>query len=134
MWTADETNDSDNPHLQVALKAYSMLTKEQRMVLSKTLEGFLNCLAPAPTAPHPNPHARTVITEAAWENRANWGRDEWNAWETWGWYKQFCRAYAPYLRTYVNTLETVSFGRFNGVDDAAGVMLRRVWNVATGQE
>lgn len=130
----DEEVTADSPQLVAALKAYSSLTKEQKMALSKTLEGFVSCLAPSPTAPHPNPHARTVISENAWENRANWGRDEWNAWETWGWYKQFCRAYAPYLRTYVNTLETVSFGRFEGVTDPAGDMLKKIWNIAAGQD
>lgn len=78
--------------MTTALKAVSSLTKEQKAALSRTLEGFVSCLAPSPTDPHPNPHARTVISEAAWDNRANWGRDEWNAWETWGWYRQFCRA------------------------------------------
>ena len=81
----------DNPALTTALKAVSSLTKEQKAALSRTLEGFVSCLAPSPTDPHPNPQARTVISEAAWDNRANWGRDEWNAWETWGWYRQFCR-------------------------------------------
>lgn len=82
----------ENVALSTALKAFSSLTREQKAALSKTLEGFVACLAPSDTDVHANPHARTVITEAAWENRANWGRDEWNAWETWGWYRQFCRA------------------------------------------
>ena len=80
----------------MALKAYSSLTKEQRIALAKTLENFVNCLAPSPTATHPNPQTRVVITEEAWENRASWGRDEWTAWETWGWYKQFCRVVCIY--------------------------------------
>ncbi|EAU80570.1 cap binding protein 80-PB [Coprinopsis cinerea okayama7 len=129
-----EEEKDDDPQLVTALKAYSSLTKEQRMVLSRTLEGFVESLAPAPTARNPNPHARTVIDEAAWENRASWGRDEWNAWETWGWYKQFCRAYAPYLRTYVNTLYTVSLAKFEGAKDPGADMLKKIWNVATGQE
>ena len=78
----------DNPALTTPLKAVSSLTREQKAALSRTLE---RCLAPPPTDPHPNPHARTVISEAAWDNRANWGRDEWNPWETWGWYRQLCR-------------------------------------------
>jgi len=82
----------DNPALTTALKAFSSLTKEQRTALSRTLEGFVACLAPSASDSHANPHARTVITEEAWNNRANWERDEWNAWETWGWYRQFCRA------------------------------------------
>jgi hypothetical protein len=82
----------DNPALTTALKAFISLTREQKAVLSRTLDGFVACLAPVPTDVHYNPHSRTVITEKAWHNRANWGRDEWNAWETWGWYRQFCRA------------------------------------------
>lgn len=94
----------DNPALTTALKAVSSLTKEQKAALSRTLEGFVSCLAPSPTDPHPNPHARTVISEDAWDNRANWGRDEWNAWETWGWYRQFCRAvsFSPLFTEIVN--------------------------------
>lgn len=87
-----ETPPVDNPALTTALKAFSSLTKEQKTALSRTLEGFVACLAPKSTATNANPHARTVITEDAWTNRADWGRDEWNAWETWGWYRQFCRA------------------------------------------
>jgi len=87
----------DNPALTTALKAFTSLTREQKAVLSRTLDGFIACLAPASTDVHHNPHSRTVITEKAWLNRAAWGRDEWNAWETWGWYRQFCRAVRGYL-------------------------------------
>lgn len=88
----DEATIVDNPALVTALKAFTSLTKEQKAALSRTLEGFVSCLAPSETDSNPNPHARTVITENAWHNRASWGKDEWNAWETWGWYRQFCRA------------------------------------------
>lgn len=93
----DATPAIENPALITALKAFTSLTREQKAALSKTLEGFVACLAPLGTEPDANPHARAVITEEAWENRANWGRDEWNAWETWGWYRQFCRAVSLYL-------------------------------------
>ncbi|PPQ81070.1 hypothetical protein CVT25_014533 [Psilocybe cyanescens] len=129
-----EVPQVENPAITTALKAFSSLTKEQKAALSRTLEGFVSCLAPSATDAHANPHARTVITEAAWENRANWGRDEWNAWETWGWYRQFCRAYSPYLRTYSTTLYMVSFSRFEHVKDPAADLLKLVWNIATGQE
>ena len=147
----------DNPALNTALKAFSSLTKEQKAALSRTLEGFVASLAPSSTDPHANPHARTVITEEAWENRANWDRDEWNAWETWGWYRQFCRVvsirsaklfhsvhvcsllfpffqYAPYLRSYSTTLYTISFSKFDNAKDPAADLLKLIWNVATGQE
>jgi len=81
----------DNPALASALSGFSSLTTEQKTALSRTLEGFVSCLAPNSSDLHANPKARTVIPEDAWSNRANWGRDEWNAWETWGWYRQFCR-------------------------------------------
>jgi len=115
-----------------------------------------------------------VISVEAWQNRDAWGRDEWNTWETWGWYRQFVRVvsevatffssslfsfgilvrwkvacyvfhlisliltryhqYAPYLRKYTNTLETVSFVRLNGMDGPAVNLLKKLWYVATGQE
>ncbi|KDR74497.1 hypothetical protein GALMADRAFT_250474 [Galerina marginata CBS 339.88] len=131
---AKEAPQVDSPTLITALKAFSSLTKEQKTALSRTLEGFVACLAPSSTDPHANPHARTVITEEAWDNRANWGRDEWNAWETWGWYRQFCRAYSPYLRTYATTLYTISFAKFEHQKDPAAELLKSVWNIATGQE
>lgn len=86
-----ETSVSDNPALATSLKAYSSLIKEQKIVLSRTLDGFISCLAPVAGSLHANPHARTVINEEAWNHRASWGRDEWNAFETWGWYRHFCR-------------------------------------------
>lgn len=82
---------TENPALIVALKAFSSLTREQKAALSRTLEGFVSCLAPSPTSTHPNPKAREILSENSWHNRANWGKEEWNAWETWGWYRHFCR-------------------------------------------
>ncbi|KAF9457993.1 MIF4G like-domain-containing protein [Collybia nuda] len=130
----DETPVVDNPALTTALKAFTSLTREQKAALSRTLEGFVASLAPSATDSNPNPHSRTVITEKAWQNRASWGKDEWNAWETWGWYRQFCRAYSPYLRNYSTTLWTVSFAKFEGSTDPAINLLKKTWNVATGQD
>ncbi|KAF8966447.1 MIF4G like-domain-containing protein [Flammula alnicola] len=130
----EEAPPVDNPILTTALKAFSSLSKEQKTALSRTLEGFVACLAPSSTAPHANPQSRTVTTEEAWENRANWERDEWNAWETWGWYRQFCRLYSPYLRAYSTTLYTVSFAKFEHEKDPAVDLLKLVWNIAIGQE
>ncbi|KAJ7895998.1 MIF4G like-domain-containing protein [Mycena olivaceomarginata] len=102
--------------------------------LSRTLDGFVSCLAPAATDLNPNPHARIVISDEGWNDRAAWDKDQWNAWETWGWYRQFCRSYAPYLRNYSTTLFTVSFAKFEGSTDPAAELLKKTWNVATGQE
>ncbi|TFK43083.1 MIF4G like-domain-containing protein [Crucibulum laeve] len=124
----------DSPALTTALKAFSSLTREQKAALSRTLEGFISSLAPSASDANPNPHTRTVIADGAWENRDTWGRDEWNAWETWGWYRQFCRVYSPYLRTYSTTLYTVSFSRFDGASNPAAELLKKIWNIAIGQE
>jgi nuclear cap-binding protein subunit 1 len=93
---ADETPTADNPALTTALKAFASLTREQNVALSRTLDGFVSCLAPSSSDPNPNPHSREVISMNAWHNRTNWGQDEWNAWETWGWYRQFCRSVCLY--------------------------------------
>ncbi|KAG5643263.1 hypothetical protein DXG03_001273 [Asterophora parasitica] len=127
----------DNPALATALKAFTSLTREQKGALSRTLEGFVNALSPADSdasAVTPNAHTRTVITESAWLNRANWDDEEWNAWQTWGWYRQFCRVYSPYLRNYSTTLYTVSFARLEGSENPAAELLTKTWNVATGQD
>ncbi|KAK2462294.1 hypothetical protein APHAL10511_005600 [Amanita phalloides] len=129
----DESPTVDNPALNTALKALSTLTQEQKAVLSRALEGFVGYLAPLPTDQRANPAARSVVTVHGWNNRANWERDEWAAWETWGWYRHFCRAYSPYLRNYLNTLSTVSFAKFEGSSDPAAELLKKTWNVATGQ-
>ncbi|KAF8629608.1 hypothetical protein AX15_003350 [Amanita polypyramis BW_CC] len=129
----DESPTVDNPALNTALKALSTLTQEQRAVLSRALEGFVNYLAPLSTDHRANPTTRTVITVQGWNNRVNWERDDWAAWETWGWYKHFCRVYSPYLRNYLNTLSAVSFSRFEGSSDPAAELLKKTWNVATGQ-
>lgn len=139
----EEKPVEDSPALTTALKAYSTLSSEQRAVLSKALCEFVNCLS----------NSGSVITEAAWFNRANWSSAEWGAWETWGWYRNFCRLvshprsivmdantdmlnqqYAPYLRESSTTLGTVAFARLEGSTTEAAVLLKRIWNVSTGQE
>jgi nuclear cap-binding protein subunit 1 len=66
-----------------ARKALSSLTKEQRNALSGALSAFVDALSAS--------EASDVLTEKAWHNRANWVNAEWAAWETWVWYKHFCR-------------------------------------------
>ena len=133
-----------------ALKAFTILTREQKAALSRALDGFVDCLA---SATNPNPHARAIATENAWHNRANWNEDEWVTWETWGWYRHFCRMvgcflvllcgsvadyailqYTPYLRNYSTTLGTVSFAKVGNSGDPAVELFRRIWNITTGQE
>ncbi|KAG6811250.1 hypothetical protein H0H92_008368 [Tricholoma furcatifolium] len=125
----DET--VDNPALTTALKALDSLLSEQKATLSRTLEGFVACLAPASEGALRTSKTGDVISEQAWHNRANWDNNEWNTWETWAWYRQFCRAYSPYLRGYAQTLHAVSFSRLEGSTDPAAELLKKTWNVAT---
>ncbi|KAJ8592671.1 hypothetical protein M405DRAFT_28898 [Rhizopogon salebrosus TDB-379] len=125
---------SENPQLTVALKAFASLTREQKGALARTIEGFVSCLAPPPSAGRQNPHAQTVITEQGWETRSEWQADEWNTWETWGWYRHFCRTYSPYLRNYQETLGTVGFAKIEGSTSPAAKLMKKTWSIATGQE
>ena len=75
-----ESKAADSPALTAALKAFSTLTTEQRGVLSKTLNEFVNTLE----------GSSGILSESAWYNRANWTDEEWQSWETWGWYRHFC--------------------------------------------
>ncbi|KEP55380.1 cap-binding protein 80-PB [Rhizoctonia solani 123E] len=61
-----------------AQKALETLTKEQKKVFQSAITGFINALTKAGV-----PALAPVGT---------WGRAEWSAWETWCWYRQFCRA------------------------------------------
>ncbi|KAF8883427.1 MIF4G like-domain-containing protein [Infundibulicybe gibba] len=106
----EEAIVSDNPALGTALKAFASLTREQKAALSRTLDGF-----------------------KAWLGRVNWVQDEWKAWETWGWFRQFCRVYSPYLRNYSTTLWTVSSAKIDPADPAA-ILFKKIWAVGTGQD
>ncbi|KZT27073.1 hypothetical protein NEOLEDRAFT_1131600 [Neolentinus lepideus HHB14362 ss-1] len=120
--------------LTTAVKAFTSLTSQQKTALARALDGFIACLAPLSSDRRANPHAHEVLTEKAWHNRANWSDEEWNAWETWGWYRHFCRAYSPYLRNYSTTLGTVSLKKFEGSTDPAALQIMKLWSVATGEE
>ncbi|KAF9268370.1 hypothetical protein L218DRAFT_977625 [Marasmius fiardii PR-910] len=126
----ETTTTIENPALVSALKAFSSLTKEQKGTLAKALEGFVGCLSPSATSEA----AEVVLTEEAWRNRSNWGKEEWSIWETWGWYRHFCRAYSPYLRNYSTTLSTLAFASIEGSSEPAAELLLKIWNVAVGQE
>ncbi|KAJ8515083.1 hypothetical protein ONZ45_g7452 [Pleurotus djamor] len=128
---ADEIPASpENPQLAAAVKAFATLTREQKAALSCALEGFVGVLAPS----EKDVAVRRVITEAEWANRSTWDGSQWIAWETWGWYRNFCRLYAPYLRNYSTTLHTISLSRFESSTDAAERLLIKTWNIAMGAE
>ncbi|KAI8984955.1 cap binding protein 80-PB [Trametes punicea] len=120
----------ESPQLTSAIKAFTILTREQKSALAKTLDGFVDCLAVEDV----NPKVREVITEHSWHNRANWEDEDWEIWETWGWYRHWGRTYSPYLRNYMNTIGTVAFAKVSSKPDPAVDLFRKTWNIATGQE
>ncbi|KAI0334935.1 cap binding protein 80-PB [Cubamyces sp. BRFM 1775] len=120
----------ESPQLTSAIKAFTVLTREQKSALARTLDGFVDCLA----VEGASPKVREVITEHAWHNRANWEIDDWEVWETWGWYRHWGRTYSPYLRNYMNTIGTVAFAKVPSKADPAVELFRKTWNIATGQE
>ncbi|KZV61795.1 hypothetical protein PENSPDRAFT_592329 [Peniophora sp. CONT] len=126
--TAEPTSES--PALSAALKAVSTLSREQKSTLSLVIEGFVDLLHPS-DASLP---VYSVFSQSAWDERAAWTDNHWVAWSAWGWYKHFCRAYAPYLRTFANTLSIVSLSKIESAEDESAKMMKRVWNAATGQE
>lgn len=79
---------TESAALTTARKAFTSLTREQKAALSSALDGFVDYLVGESTA---HPKAQEVVTEAAWQNRASWGEDEWEAWQTWGWYRHWSR-------------------------------------------
>lgn len=42
--------------------------------------------------------------------------------------------YAPYLRNYATTLGTVAFAKIDGATDDSALLMKKIWNVAIGQE
>ncbi|KAH7888158.1 MIF4G like-domain-containing protein [Phlebopus sp. FC_14] len=130
----DDSAAVESPQLTTALKAFTSLTREQKGALAQTIEGFVSCLVPSPHDLHQNPHGQTVITEQSWGKRASWTDDEWKTWETWGWYRHFCRMYSPYLRNYATTLSTVGFVKIEGSTNPAAELMKKTWDLATGQD
>ncbi|KAI0922046.1 hypothetical protein AcW2_006852 [Taiwanofungus camphoratus] len=141
---------AESPALITALKAFATLTREQKAALSRTLDGFVDYLVAEDKS---NPHAREVITEKAWHNRANWSESEWETWETWCWYRHFgrtvgsvsyptsflgllmsCLQFSPYLRNYADTLAETSLTKVGSSSNPAVDLFRKTWNIATGQE
>ncbi|GBE79109.1 MIF4G like-domain-containing protein [Sparassis latifolia] len=120
----------ESPALTTALRAFETLSREQKAAIVRTVECFVEGLA---SASHPNAKASEVATERAWHNRANWSEAEWEAWETWCWYRHFSRAFAPYLRNYTQTLEALCLSK-TGPSDPAVDLFKKTWNITIGQE
>ena len=86
--------ESQSPQITSAVKAFNVLSREQKTALARTLDGFVDFLA----VEGADPMVREVITEHAWHNRANWEDHAWETWETWGWYRHYCRAVSKSFR------------------------------------
>ncbi|KAN0097847.1 MIF4G like domain containing protein [Tylopilus felleus] len=128
-----QDDSAESPQLTTALKAFTILTRDQKGALSRTIEGFVSCLAPSP-GDNQNPYGHSVIGDEAWDQRLTWSNNEWRTWKTWGWYRHFCRTYAPYLRNYATTLSTIGFAKIHYSTDPAAALIKKTWDIATGQE
>ncbi|CEL63729.1 Nuclear cap-binding protein subunit 1 OS=Drosophila willistoni GN=Cbp80 PE=3 SV=1 [Rhizoctonia solani AG-1 IB] len=96
-----------------AQKALETLTKDQKKAFQSAITGFV-----------------TILTGAgvpALAPAGTWGRAEWNAWETWCWYRQFCRAYVPQLRVFTDALDVDRAGEVGG-------LMAKTWDTALGWE
>ncbi|KAI0052632.1 cap binding protein 80-PB [Auriscalpium vulgare] len=131
-----EDTPADSPALVNALNAFTSLTREQKSTLARVLEGFVHAVHSTSTDSSliPDQTSLRVISPSAWEDRGSWGNEEWKAWQTWVWYKHFCRTYSPYLRSYATTLSIVSFAAVDGADNAAAVLMKKIWALAIGQD
>ncbi|KAG8732772.1 hypothetical protein FRC11_011079 [Ceratobasidium sp. 423] len=96
-----------------AQKALEALTKDQKKVFQSAITGFINTLT------------KTGIPSLA--PAGTWSRAEWNAWETWCWYRQFCRAYVPQLRMFTDALDIDRMAEVGG-------LMGKTWDTALGWE
>jgi hypothetical protein len=69
-----------------AEKGSTVLAREQRMALAKALQGFISILVHKSS-----PERRGVLNAEGWDARASWAPEQWECWETWGWFRHFCR-------------------------------------------
>jgi nuclear cap-binding protein subunit 1 len=73
--------EEESVELQKAKRAHGTLVGDQKAVLARVMSGFVTVLGAT----------EGIVREEGWENRGTWGRREWEMWETWGWYRHFCR-------------------------------------------
>ncbi|KAF9510764.1 hypothetical protein BS47DRAFT_1331566 [Hydnum rufescens UP504] len=133
---ANRARDLESNHktiseaLASALKAYSILTREQKTALARVLEGFVTALSVNAT-----PSISLVIAADGWDHRVDWTQVQWECWETWGWYRHFCRYYAAQLKSYAVTLESGPLAKVLTAGDRAhsGMLVSEIWTVALGR-
>ncbi|KAG8833852.1 hypothetical protein FRC17_009969 [Serendipita sp. 399] len=120
---AEEEPVEESTDLQKQTRAHQILVAEQKAVLSRAVEGFVTVIN----------DTDEVISEAAWEERSSWTKKQWDAVETWGWFRHFTRSYAPYLRVYKESLSMAYLSRVPA-ERPAGRLLRSIWSIAVEQD
>ncbi|KAH7105316.1 MIF4G like-domain-containing protein [Auriculariales sp. MPI-PUGE-AT-0066] len=107
-----------------AMKACETLARDERNSLSRALGCFVAALT-SPQAP------RAILQASSWETRDGWGAPEWGTWQTWCWYRHFCRAYAPQLKANAHSLATIAFETLlPSESDPVAAFIRRIWSLA----
>ncbi|KAF8341647.1 armadillo-type protein [Cantharellus anzutake] len=117
-------------NLNTALKARSILTREQKAALARILDGFVSSLVLQATVGQLD-----TLKPGHWDLREQWTQAQWQYWETFGWYRHFCRNYLAQLKSYTVTLESGPLAKATVTGDraAAGTLMMSVWNVALGR-
>jgi nuclear cap-binding protein subunit 1 len=130
----------ESADMQKQTRAHQILVAEQKSVLSRAVDGFVTVLGS--TDDH--------ITEEAWNSRSSWTRAQWDAIETWGWFRHFTRnvsnlkwyntgdlrllqQYAPHLRVYKESLSAAYLSRVPA-ERPSGALMREIWSIAVEQD
>jgi MIF4G like len=71
----------DSVELQKTTRAHQILVADQKSVFSRAVDGFVTVLD----------KTDSYLSEEAWNSRSSWTKNEWEAMETWGWFRHFCR-------------------------------------------
>ncbi|KAM5532655.1 hypothetical protein V8D89_013699 [Ganoderma adspersum] len=128
----DAAPAGESPQLTAARNAIDVLDREQKAVLRRTMEGFLDYLAVLSV----DEEVQEAMIEHKWHNRANWEDKTWEAWETWGWFRNWARTYSSYLSKHdtKEMLEALATSKFPSPNHSAAKQFRVIWNIAVGDE
>lgn len=135
---AEPTEES--AELQKQTRAHSILVADQKSVLSRAVDGFVTVLD----------DTDAYLSEEAWNNRPSWLKKEWEAMESWGWFRHFCRSvsskdcsllcftnflfqYAPHLRVYKESLSAAYLSRVPA-ERRSGQLMREIWSISVEQD
>ncbi|KIM25191.1 hypothetical protein M408DRAFT_331298 [Serendipita vermifera MAFF 305830] len=113
----------ESADMQKQTRAHQILVTEQKAVLSRSVDKFVTVLG----------LTDEYLSEDAWNNRSSWTRAQWDAIETWGWFRHFTRNYAPHLRVYKESLSVAYLSRIPA-ERPSGALMREIWSIAIDQE